>query len=346
LALSACGEDEADPRLADPLVRVATVTLATGSDRAFTGIIAAKIQSDLGFRVPGKVVARLVDAGQPVKLGQSLMRIDNVDYENAIATRTADAAAARAKSIQADADEARYRGLMASGTAAKFTYDQAKLAADSAREALSAAEAQERVAKNQNEYSTLSADADGVIVETLAEPGQVVAAGQVVVKLAHAGPREAAVSLPEGLRPQIGSSAKAILYDSSSVTYGAQLRQLSGAADPKTRTYDARYVLEGKAADAPLGATVTIHFPDSLLEGLVEVPLGAIYDGGKGPGVWLVDTRTQSVVFRPIHIRQLGEELAVVSGELREGERVVALGAELLHEGEKIRIEATQATKQ
>jgi multidrug efflux pump subunit AcrA (membrane-fusion protein) len=118
---------------------------------------------------------------------------------------------------------------------------------------------------------------------------------------------------------------------------------LSDAADPQTRTYEARYVLEGDAARAPLGATVTIQIADILLAGMDEIPLGAIYNSGKGTGVWLVDDKASTVSFRPVRIRQLGEESAILRNGLREGDRIVALGAQLLHEGEKVRIAATEA---
>ena len=121
----------------------------------------------------------------------------------------------------------------------KASYDQAKAAADSTRAQLETAEAQLKVARDELEYSTLLADADGTVVETLAEPGQVVSAGQIVVKLAHAGPRKAAVNLPETMRPSIGSSARATLYGQD-VRSAVRLRQLSDAADSQTRTFEAR----------------------------------------------------------------------------------------------------------
>ena len=133
--------------------------------------------------------------------------------------------------IQTAADEARYRGLVTTGAVSKAAYDQAKAAADGARALLSAAEAQLKVAQDEGDYSTLVADADGTVVETLAEPGQVVSTGQPVVKLAHAGPREAVINLPETLRPAVGSTAQASLYGGDTA-WPARLRQLSDAADP------------------------------------------------------------------------------------------------------------------
>src|SRR6516164_6931510 len=179
-----------DPRQGSPLVQIAVAKPAGASERVFTGIISARVQSNLGFRVPGKVVERLVDVGQEVRAGQPLMRLDQKDLALALTAKENSVVAARALAAQARADEARYRQLTADGWVSRQRYDQAKAAADSAEAQLTA-----DVARNEAGYSRMLADADGTVVETLAEPGQVVAAGQTVVKLAHAGPREATVNL-------------------------------------------------------------------------------------------------------------------------------------------------------
>ncbi len=336
--LSACsrGNAQVDPRTLAPLVRTAMVGDAPRATNRFTGVISARVQSDLGFRVPGKIVERRVDTGQRVRRGQTLMRIDRTDYALAMAASTATVAAARARAVQTSSDEQRYRDLVSAGAVSALTYDQAKAAADAAQAQLEAAQAQVAVAQNEAGYSVLLADADGIVVQTLAEPGQVVAAGQTVVRLAHAGPREAAVSLPETLAPNLGSTARATLFNSG-FECSAKLRQLSNAADPQTRTFEARYVLDGCAADTPLGTTITIAIPDTRIAGALQVPLGSIYDSGKGPGVWLVDGSTSRVSWRPIKLASVdGENASVVSG-LNPGDRFVALGAHQLHQDETIR---------
>ncbi len=341
LLLSACAQAPADPRTGPQLVRVATAGNGGGATRSFSGVVSARVQSDLGFRVPGKVIERLVNTGQTVHRGQVLMRIDRTDLALATVAQTGSVLAARAHYLQASADEKRYRDLVSAGAVSASAYDQAKAAADAARAQLDAAQAQARVAGNQAGYSVLSADADGVVVETLAEPGQVVAAGQTVVRLAHQGPREATVNLPETVRPAIGSAALATVFNAGA-TAPAHLRQLSGAADPQTRTYDARYVLDGAAANAPLGATVTIALPDDGAARTMQVPLGAIYDRGHGPGVWIVGGQPLQVTWRAVQIAGLGDEAATLSGGLRAGERFVALGAHELHQGEAVRVSSDQ----
>jgi len=345
LALSACSDATSsnDPRTQIPLVRVGTVEPAVQAERSFTGIVAARVQSDLGFRVPGKILERLVDTGQTVERGQALMRIDPTDLR--LATRAHDeaVAAAKARAHQTAEDEARYRDLVSTGAVSASAYDKVKAAADSARAELKAARAQANVAHNEMGYAVLLADSDGVVVETLAEPGQVVSAGQVVVRVAHAGRREAVIDLPETLRPAVGSAGRATLYGGG-LRGAAKLRQLSDAANPQTRTFEARYVLEGRLADAPLGSTVSIHIPRERSAPALQVPIGALFDPGKGPGVWLVEGEPPRVIWRAVQVAGLSEETATVGG-LTAGDRVVVLGAHLLHDGEQVRLADGEAAQ-
>lgn len=346
LALTACGNTPPDPRTGPALVQAIGVSGAEQSKLSFSGIVSARVQSDLGFRVPGKVIARLVDAGQTVHRGQPLMRIDGTDYAFGASAAANAVAAARARALQTAADERRYRDLVSAGAVSASRYDQVKADADAARAQFDAALAQAGVARNEVGYSTLVADADGVVVETMAEPGQVVAAGQTVVKLAHSGPREATISLPETIRPKIGSLANASLYGSNGLAGSARLRQLSDAADPRTRTYDARYVLEGAAAQAPLGSTVSITLAEDAPGSSpgAAVPLSALFDSGRGPGVWkLVGSgNALRVHWVSITVASLGDETAIVTRGLRPTDRFVALGAHMLHEGQPVVLSTNQ----
>jgi len=345
--LAACSDatsSSTDPRMQPPLVRIETVETSVQSERSFTGIVAAHVQSDLGFRVPGKVLGRLVDAGQTVKRGQALMRIDPTDLRLAMRAHEEAVAAAKARTRQAADDEARYRRLVAVGFVSSSAYDKVNAAAEAASAELNAAQARADVARNETSYAVLLADADGVVVETLAEPGQVVGAGQVVVRVAHAGRREAVIELPETLRPAIGSTGRATLYGSG-LTGPAKLRQLSDAANRLTRTFEARYVLEGRLADAPLGSTISVQISEGRSAPALQVPIGAIFDPGKGPGVWLVEGEAPRVTWRAVQIGRLSGEAASVVGDLEAGDRVVALGAHLLHEGERVRLAQSEAAR-
>lgn len=341
LVLAACGNSSTavDARTQPPLVRVAGVENSVDITRSFTGVVVARVQSDLGFRVSGKVQERLVDAGQTVKRGQPLMRLDPVDLGLQARAQQQAVASARAQAKQTADDEARNRELVAAGAISASAYDQAKAAADTAKAQLSAAQAQADVASNAMGYATLLADADGVVMDTLAEPGQVVSAGQPVVKLARAGQREASVDLPETLRPAVGSVAQATLYGNGKVATVAKLRLLSDAADPVTRTFEARYVLEGALANAPLGSTVTLNIAQDKSPGqTLRVPVAAVFDAGKGPGVWALSGEPAKVSWRPVQVLGLGDDTATVVGNLKQGEQIVALGAHLLHDGDEVRV--------
>jgi RND family efflux transporter MFP subunit len=325
-----------DPRQEPPIVRLVTAAQVTGSERGFTGVIGARVQSNLGFRVAGKIVERLVNVGQQVKAGQPLMRIDETDLRLALTAKRNAVAAARASFVQLEADERRYANLVDKGWVSRQRYEQAKAALDTAEAQLAAAEAEARVAENEATYSVLVADADGTVVETLGEPGQVVSAGQTVVRLAQAGPREAVVAFPETIRPAIGSAAEASVYGSNGRRHTAHLRQLSDSADAQTRTYEARYVLDGEAAAAPLGATVTIRLASQASQPEVQVPLGAVLDDGRKTGVWVLDSATSTVRFRPVKLVRVSGETAVISG-LSFGDPIVSIGAHLLREGARVR---------
>ncbi|SLO86723.1 Co/Zn/Cd efflux system membrane fusion protein [Klebsiella variicola] len=296
LALAGCGEpaDHDDPRTRPPLVRVATVERAEASSRAFTGVVVARTQSDLGFRVSGKILARLVETGQSVKRGQLLLRLDPADLTLQAQSQQRAVDAARARAKKATNDLARYRGLVASGAVSAAEFDQVNAAAEAARADLSAAQAQANVAQNATGYAGLLA---------------------------------------------VGSEALATRYGSESQPVTATLRLLSDAADATTRTFEARYVLNGALANAPLGSTVTLRIGSDQAPGQVlEVPLASVYDPGNGPGVWRIASRPATVSWQPVTVLGLNDETARVTGPLKPGEPIVALGAHLLHQGEAVRL--------
>jgi len=337
LLAGACSKSpEEDPRLRSPRVQVAEAKAVGTNGRTFTGIVEARVQSNLGFRVGGKLLQRSVDVGERVQKGQILMRLDSLDLELALAAQQAKVEAARARYARAKADEARFAAAVESGGVSRLGHDAARAELDISKALLEAAEAEARVSRNSNEYAVLLADADGVIVRTLSEPGQVVVAGQTVIQLAQDGPREAVINLPEGVRPALGTTASARLYGQDQA-HQARLRQLSDAADPASRTFAASFVLEGDAASAPLGSTVTVELLTKRDSGnrAVLVPVGAVHDRGSGPGVWIVNEKSE-VTFRFVHIASIGKEDIVVSRGLDPGEELVALGAHLLHEGQAV----------
>jgi RND family efflux transporter MFP subunit len=345
--ISACSVPTTnDPRLDPPLVRTVVVeSNHVSRKRSFTGIVAARVQSDQSFRVSGKVLERFVSAGQQVRRGQPLMRLDASDLRLALDAREAEVVASSASARQATEDEIRDKKLAGDGAIPASTYDRVKASAEAARSHLKAVQAHATIARNALAYTLLVAEADGVIVETLAEPGQVVGAGQTVVRLAQHGPRDAVVHLPETLRPPLGSTVQAAVYGHAGASITAQLRELSSAADPVTRTFQAKYVLEGSIADAPLGATITVVVSDDGTSHDLRAPISAVFDPGSGPGVWTVIDQPTRVKWRPIKIDRIDDETVSVRDGLKAGERIVSLGAHVLHEGQEVRLIAA-ATRQ
>ena len=339
LGLVGCSKPQAETAQ-PPIVRTFEIAPARKTISAYTGVIHARTESDLAFRVGGKIVARLVNAGERVTRGQPLLRIDPTDFELALSSAKSAVDAARAHRIAAAAREKRVRKLLAQRVTSAESYDDAKAEADSASAQLAAAEARAEQAANQLQYTVLEADADGVLLETLAEPGQVVAPGQPVIRLAHDGPREAVIDLPEGLQQQAPHCvATATLYQDPAIVFPAKLRELSALADPVTRTFKARFVLSGVGETASLGTTVTVRLADSGSgeQQRVEVPLGSLTDHRTGPSVWVIDSKTSTVALRSVTIAHLGEETAEVSSGLQPGEQIVSLGAHLLKAGQSVR---------
>ena len=339
LALSGCSPAETAVTPEPPLVQVAEVASGIGGVSRYTGTIRARTESNLGFRVGGKIFERLVDPGDRVTRGQPLMRLDRTDFTLALNAARASVEAARAQMIRARADEERSRKLVSDGWTSKQTYDQNKGAADAAIAQFANAEAQASQIQNQAGYAELQADADGVVMEVPSYPGEVVAAGQTVVKLARDGAREAEIFLPEANRRLAKGDATATLYAEGETTYPARLRELSATADPATRTYRARYILSGGGEDAPLGATVTLQLKsqDQSRPATVEVPLAALFDQGRGPSVWRFDVATGTVKPQAVRVARMGEERAEIAVGLDPGDRIVALGAHLLKADQKVR---------
>jgi RND family efflux transporter MFP subunit len=197
------------------------------------------------------------------------------------------------------------------------------------------------VVENTYRYSELIADADGIIVSTQGEPGQVVSAGQQVIQLAKDDLREAVIFLPETIRPALNSLATANYFNSALIATPAHLRELSNSADPNTRTYEARYVLEGDVIP-PLGSTVSVTVNLGVDKNIVLVPVGALYDDGEGTGVWTLNKKESTVSLKRVTVSRISSETASVSGDFGKGELIAAMGAHRLHENELVRISANE----
>jgi RND family efflux transporter MFP subunit len=336
LAAVGCGGEAPAPKPTARPVLAAHVEPATRAESAYTGVVAARTESDLGFRVGGKIVERRVDPGQRVAAGDTLLVLDVEDFELALRAVRNRVRAAEANLKQARDDESRYRQLAETGFESKRTFELATTGLQVAEAELSAARSDARQVENQRGYATLVADGDGIVTEVNVERGQVVSVGQVVARLAHDGAREAVVSIPETQRALASNPARAVPFGDAPTAIPATLRELSASADPVTRTFRARYVLAEDAAELPIGSTITVRIANADPGGFTRVPIGALHDPGTGPGVWLIDAQGH-VRFSPVRVVKLGQEDVMIESVVTPGQRVVALGAHLLHEGDAVR---------
>lgn len=318
-----------------PRVLTYQVGASTATGTAYAGTIRSRVEQNLAFRVAGKIVERKVNLGDRVSPGQLLMRLDPTDYSDGVDAATAAVAAARSAAVRANANYERVNSLAASGSTSVDMVEQARASRDSADANLKAAEAQLASAGHQRGYTELRADVAGVVVELPGEAGQVAAAGQPVIKIAQAGAPEAVVGLPEA-NHAIGETAQVTVFGAAGAVYSGRLRQVSAAADPSTRLFEARYVLDATIAQAPLGSTVQVTPAGvPVASSSLDIPLAALADKGQGTRVWIVDSGGK-VRARPVTVSRLNEETASISAGLSQGDIIVAAGAQLLHEGEVV----------
>ncbi len=337
--LAAC-DDPATSATATPPrpVQVQRVVFGQAAEnRDFVGVVRARYETDLGFRVAGKIVTRIVNAGDRVHVGEVVARLDPRDLQLQAESADAELTAATSNLAQAAADELRYQNLKARGYAAVADYERKKAAKDEAEGRMERAQRALDLARNQLAYAELKADADGVITATLAEPGQVVALGQAVVRLAHRGEMEAVVALPEtGLGEARKSNATVRLWSGPGHPFAAHLRELSPQADTATRTYAARFTIENPDDTVALGMTATVVLSRAADAPVAKVPLAAILNRGAGPTVYRVDNDGM-LERRQVTISSFNEVAALVTSGLRDGDEIVTLGVQMLEAGQKVR---------
>jgi RND family efflux transporter MFP subunit len=336
--LAACNDTPLANSSAKRPVQVERVTyVPRNAARDFVGVVRARYETDLGFRVAGKIVVRLVDAGDRVRIGDVVARLDPRDLQLQVESAEAELTAAMSNLAQAAADELRYQNLRTRGYAAVADYERKKAAKDEAEGRMERAQRALDLARNQLAYGELKADADGAITATLAEPGQVVALGQPVVRLAHRGEMEAAVALPETwLGEARQSNASVRLWSGPGHKFSARLRELSPQADAATRTYAARFTIEDPDNTVALGMTATVVLSRPVDTMVAKVPLAAILNRGTGPTVYRIDD-SGMLERRPVTVSSFNEVAALITSGLEEGDEIVTLGVQMLQAGQKVR---------
>jgi RND family efflux transporter MFP subunit len=312
-------------------VRVKEVTAdATAGERTYTGIVRARYETDLAFRVGAKIVSRHVEVGQRVAAGTLLFRLDATDYRLAVKAAEADLVATEAEVVQSIAEYDRQLRSYRSGVGSSMDLDKARSAQDVAVGRRDRAKEMLTLAKNRLSYCDLTADADGIITTLPAEAGQVVAEGQVVARLARDGEREAVISLPENQAIAARTArATVTLWAAPGESFPAVLRELSPVADPVTRTYQARFTIQNPGPKVVLGMTATVHLAPAAARGYV-LPLSSLLRTGDRPAVWVVDRRTGALTLTPVDVREYRHETVVISAGVKPGQLVVTAGVQKL----------------
>lgn len=338
LALSACSRQEAAQ---EPIRAVKLLTVggsALNLQGEYAAEVRARIESRLGFRVGGKLVQRQAEVGQRVNAGQVLAQIDAQDYQLGAQAAMAQVSAAQTQRDLALSDFKRYESLKAQNFISGAELERREATLKAAEATLTQAKAQAQSQTNQANYTHLNATTAGVVTGIEAEIGQVVAAGQPVVRLAHDGPRDAVFSVSEqavlAIKP--GQAMQAVLSSTGQVLQG-RVREVGASADPVTRTYLVKLALD-KAEQLPLGATVNVlagQLPGSQAAA-IKLPTSALRQDGNATAVWVFDPASMSVRSQAVQLGPIEENQVVIVSGLTPGQKVVSAGVHVLTAGQKV----------
>ncbi len=338
--LAACGESAPPPAPEPRPVRVTTVEPRRGGDVvSLTGTIQAETEANLGFRIDGRMVERLVNVGDRVRAGQVVARLDRTNEENNLRAARAALAASEAQLVEVEGNYVRARELLRSGFGTRQRYDQAVQQLQTARSAVDAAQAQAAIAENRLGYTDLVADASGTVTARGAEAGEVVAPGRMIIRIARQGGVDAVFDVPPVVKDQAPADAviDVSLTLDPSVRAQGRVREVSPSADPVTGTFRVRVGLEDPPPALRLGSTVTGRM---TMDGTasITVPASALTRKDGQPAVWIVDQRAQTVALRPVEVLRHDPARVVLASGLAAGDVVVTAGVQALRQGQKVRL--------
>jgi RND family efflux transporter MFP subunit len=344
-AAAACSKPPAAPPA--PRAVIAQVVGAQPGDGAnvYSGEVRARYENDLAFRVGGKVVARYVDVGAAVRKGQPLARLDPQDAQLGVEGARSALAAAEADHALARAEVERYRDLYAKKFVSQAVLDARETAFNTTKARLEQARAQLATAQNQSGYTTLAAEADGVITAVNVEAGQVVAAGQTVMRFARPAEKEVVISVPESRLGELRDAQpiQVAVLAAPDRPYAGRIREVAPTADAATRTFAVRISLVTPDDAVKLGMTANVALGQATGRSAISVPLTALAQVGEAPAVWVVDPETSKVNLRPVTVGAFREDGATIASGLKPGEVVVTAGVHKLVAGETVRVEAEAA---
>ncbi len=338
--LTGCGKQSAAP---EPERAVRTQLVSAGSASAsheYAAEVKARVESRLSFRVPGKLLTRAVNLGDTVKAGQVLARIDARDLKLAQAAATAAVAAARTNRDQAGADYKRFVDLQRQGFISAAELERRDSAFKAAQAQLEQAKAQADVQVNQAGYAELVADGAGVVTGVEAEPGQVLAAGTPVVRVALDGPRDIVFAVPEDqiVRAKAAGSlpgALKVRLWGGTETFPLKLREVAAAADPVTRTFLIK--ADAGKLDVKVGQSATVVLQLPPVPGVVKLPLSAVLQQAGKTSVWVLDGASMTVKAVPVQVGGADGNEVVIAGGLTAGQEVVVAGVHVLNPGQKVK---------
>src|SRR6195256_3534810 len=340
-ALLAACQPEADtaPPQVRPVRTVTVVKREVGETVSYTGRIQAENETRLAFRISGRMVERSVKVGDHVEPGQVVAKLEPQDELNALRTAQASVAAAQGQLNQAQSNFDRQKTLLARDIASRAQFEQAESALKTARAQLDTAEAQLKAAKDRVSYTELRVDAAGTVVATGAEAGEVVQAGQMIVRVARKDGRDAVFDVPAQLLRSAPSDpvVTVSLTDDPAVTATGRVREVSPQADPVTRTFEVKVGLTDPPAAMRLGSTVIGRMQLDATP-TIEIPASALTHFDRRPGVWVVDPKTLTVSARNVDVLRHATATVAISEGLEVGEIVVTAGVQALHPGQRTRL--------
>jgi len=338
--LAACSNGKVAQDPVRPVLTQTVVPGASATREVYSGEVRARTETDLGFRVGGKIVARTVDAGARVTRGTVLARLDPEDAQLAMQAAKAQLASAESELALAKSEMERHADLLAKRFISQSAFDVKQNAYNAAKARAEQANSQAGISSNQANYTTLVADADGVVVSVSAEPGQVVTPGQPVLKLARSGEKEVVVNAPESQvgHFKVGQAVAVSLWADPSNVLPGRVREIAGGADAVTRTYAVRVSVPTAPASAQLGMTASVLFGSSIDPSLVLLPLTALARDGANAAVWVVDPKSSKVKMRQVTVGQFREDGVTVTGGLQPGDIVVTAGVHKLKPDQQVRI--------
>ena len=338
--LSAC-QPEADtaPPQVRPVRTVTVVKREVGETVSYTGRIQAENETRLSFRISGRMVERSVNVGDHVEPGQVVAKLEPQDELNALRTAQASVAAAQGQLNQAQSNFDRQQTLLARDIASRAQFEQAESALKTARAQLDTAEAQLKAAKDRVSYTELRVDSAGTVIATGAEAGEVVQAGQMVIRVARKDGRDAVFDVPAQLLRSAPSDPliSVSLSDDPAVTAIGRVREVSPQADPVTRTFEVKVGLTDPPAAMRLGATVVGRMKLDAAP-VIEIPATALTEFDRRPAVWVVDPSSLTVSLRNVEVARNDPATIAISQGLDSGEIVVTAGTQALHPGQKTRL--------